>query len=99
MLFLCTKELCISWDILWSVISEQCVSSNQFIIFMTAPVTAFFYNMLIFLGFMAFFIWVIMRRFCLRPEPQEYIGSCLNILGRLSLTVENNMKPHFQRKA
>ena len=47
----------------------------KFIIFMTAPVTAFFYNMLIFLGFMSFFIWVIIIRFCLKPEPQEYIGN------------------------
>jgi len=39
---------------------------------MTAPVTAFFYNLLVFFGFMCFFIWVIMRKFCLQPNWQEY---------------------------
>jgi len=40
---------------------------------MTAPVTTFFYNILIFFGFLAFFIWVLMRKFCLKPQWQEYI--------------------------
>jgi hypothetical protein len=50
---------------------------------MTAPITAFFYNIVIFMAFMGFFIWVIMRKFCLKPDIQEYIviitlvGICL----------------------
>lgn len=58
---------------LYTILSLCLKIVGQFVIFMTAPVTAFFYNILIFFGFMGFFIWVIMRKFCLRPNWQEYI--------------------------
>lgn len=68
----------------WSTLTTEADSSTistpadlsyfkKLVIFMTAPYTAYFYNFFFYLIFLCFFAYVIMRRFCLRPEWQEYL--------------------------
>ena len=50
---------------------------KKLVIFLTTPYTAYFYNFVFYMIFLCFFAYVIMRRFCLRPEWQEYLGTGL----------------------